>query len=1342
MRRDVIFARAKHFYDLQHYAEALSLHSELVREFPHYSNGYLGLGNEYFRTGQYDTAAQFYERAVALAEPANLTDAETQSLIVAIQNWAQSCRQLGRHSEAVGLLSIALDLSAGLNKTKQTEDYAQQLISLVNILAAQLYVVDWRSREVREAELLHLLRQQSTSWVPNRSLDPFTVSLIPFLTLELETIVNQMSCAGHDIPFFDFPDTFRCKLIGQSQEEIGQTVSQRAKTLRLDCTTPPRLLRIAYLSYDWRDHPMGRLTARLVTSHNTSRVAAKSLSYGPDEPNPVYDFVKQFSPEFRDFSREDSDSKFARAIYGRGSGHEAPHILVDLVVHTFNGRIGVPGSRPAPLVLNYLGYPGSSGCKTFDYIVLDSNLAGPMLVPSFSERLLLLSGPYQSNFLPLHIWPRQAYSNPSLVGSSSQASLSENLIINITNFRRRLHPRHIRVCAVNSNKKFEQVSFTAWMNFLRRVPRAVLYVLIDDRDGAKKLISHTLYTGISPQRLVLFSKLDWESHLVRLSGCDLALDTFVYGAHTTASDALWVGVPLLSLEGWGAGRMPSRVAASIVRSLFVSNTEGNEKLAGTTSDGASMGHLPLLVHQTVRQYEDTSIRITSACPSHTQRTPLRALGDNILMRTLNAPTFDSARMQLSVEAAYEGAWEMRTLESAISFLPLNSAGLPKRFHLVMRTVSLKSNIPPFVAEAIEYTEGLLLDARSRMCCVIEAIAKKVMNSNFPNESLSINTSDASINDFLDTRIFSLQTLSKVRNIFDRISLSHPHWESDLIADLKRTTAPDTEFDSTIKIEGIHDVRVLPSPLLPKLESTLALIEKMLVITSPPRKLQHLRAHLWARWGVSNSTNHSICCIAISVFCSCPDQACSMRESLLQALLSWQRVIVPLERSLVHDFIFVLISEIYLERRVWSISDICLDMEAVGPGAVGTAVKCTLSDTLPSAFFSKELPQFSLRRKILSSNHSEGNQISPKLSEKLEVLLGELLLEFAVSRFHALQYSGSITHDGISSSSGLLLGLFASSFFLRPVPLTLRNLAVTLELSTDTTLREAAPDVLSFATKLSGEARYEAHKDELSALQVHKTSTEAGTFRVIIYCDEYGQSWWPGWGPSSVTKGLGGSEEAVIYTARALARSGRSGTRNCKDERCPRFVVDVYNDAPARDWGTDSQEKYLSWFPLWAFKSSDAKSSDIFIAWRYPVSLAMADNPRRFIWLHDLLDTRSLPAKLVAASEAIFVQSIFHKNSLPPYAREKVVVAPNGIDELFLRTDLEAPCDNSNDEFVYGSAPYRGLELVLQQWPVLRAASPNVRLQVLYGFTPAVERYVTQQLGTRANYEKWRQGMQV
>jgi predicted O-linked N-acetylglucosamine transferase (SPINDLY family) len=152
------------------------------------------------------------------------------------------------------------------------------------------------------------------------------------------------------------------------------------------------------------------------------------------------------------------------------------------------------------------------------------------------------------------------------------------------------------------------------MNILRRVPRALILLLVPSDFARRNILSQVAVHGISPARVVFLSKAPWGRHLYRAAACDLLLDTFVYGAHTTASDMLWQWVPVVSLAAWGAGRMPSRVAASIVHSLghehaSASTSTSTSSTSTTGEDASFVAPQPHhAVAYSVAEYEDIIVR--------------------------------------------------------------------------------------------------------------------------------------------------------------------------------------------------------------------------------------------------------------------------------------------------------------------------------------------------------------------------------------------------------------------------------------------------------------------------------------------------------------------------------------------------------------------------------------------------------------------------------------------------------------------------------------------------------------------------------------------------------------
>jgi len=297
---------------------------------------------------------------------------------------------------------------------------------------------------------------------------------------------------------------------------------------------------------------MGHLTQGIVTSHDSNNFHVVASSYGPNDRSKYRKRIEAGVGTFLDL-RGMGEIEASCGVVSKAG----PHILVDLMALTRGTRAGLAALRPAPLVVNYLGFPNTMGASFTDYIIVDRIIAPPETVlQSFSEKVVFLPGFYQANDYPLEAPVRMA--NRSLEG-------------------------HIVLCNLNNVDKLEPYSFTVWMAILRTLPNAVLHLLApappSDEPAVERLREEAASHGVDPSRLVFPRRISKDDHLARLAGaygeepgCDLFVDTFIYGAHSTASDALWAGVPLLTINGWGGvgdllGKFQSRVGASLLHHL-------------------------------------------------------------------------------------------------------------------------------------------------------------------------------------------------------------------------------------------------------------------------------------------------------------------------------------------------------------------------------------------------------------------------------------------------------------------------------------------------------------------------------------------------------------------------------------------------------------------------------------------------------------------------------------------------------------------------------------------------------------------------------------------------------
>jgi predicted O-linked N-acetylglucosamine transferase (SPINDLY family) len=284
-------------------------------------------------------------------------------------------------------------------------------------------------------------------------------------------------------------------------------------------------------------------------------------------------------------------------------------ILIDVSGYTQNHRMGVLARKPAPLQVQYLGYPGTLGAPTIDYIIADR-----MLIPEdqrqyYTENVVYLPDSYQPNdsgrARPQNAPGRSACGLPELPGGG----------------------RPFVFCNFNHSYKITPAMFAVWMRILGKVEGSVLWLLESNSQCSENLRREAAAHGVAGQRLIFAPQTSQDNHMARLQLADLCIDTLPYNAHTTGSDALWAGVPLVTCRGQS---FAGRVAASLL---------------------AAIG-LPELVTDSMDAYEKLIVALAGN-PARLQSLR-RKLADN----RLGAPLFDTDRYRRHIESAYITMWEM------------------------------------------------------------------------------------------------------------------------------------------------------------------------------------------------------------------------------------------------------------------------------------------------------------------------------------------------------------------------------------------------------------------------------------------------------------------------------------------------------------------------------------------------------------------------------------------------------------------------------------------------------------------------------------------------------------
>ena len=617
-----LFTLAKVLLEVQDYEGALEVFNRLLAADPQHSMALLNVGNHYFRQGDFELACEFYVKSIDVLQsrqeaPAARGGRNLENLVMALNNLGQAQRQLGLLDQAI--LTVEKALKCMREGDASNIDKGLELWSMNNVYAMRGLAshwggnLEWTERFLEEA--VELQGSQPLRFIApslsNGIVDPYTFSLHRFASRWSDLEANRIYC----LPF--------------SHSNIEKVSAD---------LTHPRVVKIGYLSYDWRNHPMGRLTQRIVTSHNRSRFSATSVSYGPNDNSTVRVHVERHSQTFVDIEAVKNDHDASDAVK-----HLNLDVVVDLTSHTYNGRIAIAALKPAPLVINYLGYPGTTGCTGFDFSMVDKFVVPPEFARDlFSERLIYLPYSYQANHMPLTV--PLCLSRDRKLCRFRTIEKGSSFYSTAASFSTWGSSEKVWLCSFNANKKIEPVAFAAWMNIMREHPRTVL-ILLDLEDTKRaKIYLEALHHGIATSRIAFLPNLPWRDHLHRSASCDLVLDTFVYGAHTTSSDVLWMSVPLLVLESWGSNRMPSRVAASISSSIY----DASPSIYDKSNHGLSLTF-------SVKDYESTGRRIL-------KRDNLQSFTfvfhGQIAAASLGAPTFGAAYMQECIETAVHGAVEL------------------------------------------------------------------------------------------------------------------------------------------------------------------------------------------------------------------------------------------------------------------------------------------------------------------------------------------------------------------------------------------------------------------------------------------------------------------------------------------------------------------------------------------------------------------------------------------------------------------------------------------------------------------------------------------------------------
>ena len=486
-------------------SEALASFDAAIAINPAYAEAWNNRGNALADLRRLEEALAAYGRATALGW--------RQPQLA--YNEANLLQQLGRHAEAVARYHAVLtalpgfhdgwyNLAAVLEKLGQSAEADQ---------AYRRAAAGARNPAAALASLL-FLRLRQCDWTDYPALQ--------------EAV---LTCVDRKLPGIE---PFKILAIGSSPAQQLGCAMQHAATAQSPVAVAKRneRIRIGYFSADFHTHATAHLLAEVLERHDRERFDIVAYSFGPPSDDAWRRRLQAAVPHWHDVG---GLSDQAIADLARQHGLD---IAVDLKGYTADARPGIFAWRAAPVQVNYLGYPGSLGTVHHDYLIADPLLIRPGEEQSYSEKIARLPDSYQPNDSTKAIAP--------LTPTRRELGLPDAGFV---------------FCSFNNSFKITPDVFSIWMSLLHKLPGSVLWLLACGTTAEANLRREAGQRGIAAERLVFAPRLPLAEHLARQRAADLFLDTFHYTAHTTASDALWAGLPLLTRYG---STFASRVAASLL----------------------------------------------------------------------------------------------------------------------------------------------------------------------------------------------------------------------------------------------------------------------------------------------------------------------------------------------------------------------------------------------------------------------------------------------------------------------------------------------------------------------------------------------------------------------------------------------------------------------------------------------------------------------------------------------------------------------------------------------------------------------------------------------------------
>ncbi len=551
--------------------DAVESYVRAIRLKPDFCDAYVNLGNAFKDLNRLTEALAVYELAIQV-RPHQAKNWFNRAVVLSELN--RLSESLSSYDRAIELDPCYSDAFANSGHVLQQLTRFEEALTRYERAAAlrpayefllgasihvRLRMCDWSNYDKRSQQLAH------AQWESAAVSPPFIVAT----TLDvpaLQRISAEVWAAS------------RCP----AQDTLGPIV----RATRRD------RIRIGYFSADFHDHATCYLMAELFESHAKDKFELFAFSFGPDVNDAMRQRVAGAFDHFIDI-RYVTDEQVA--CLSRELGID---IAIDLKGYTQESRPGIFSYRCAPVQVSYLGYPGTMGVPYMDYLIADEILIPPEGQGHYAEKIAYLPHSYQVN--------------------DTKRVISERIF---TRAELGLPQEGFVFCCFNNSYKITPYTFDGWMRILKAVPGSVLWLLEDNSYATRNLKKEAIARGVDPERLVFGERLTLADHLARHRLADLFLDTLPCNAHTTASDSLWAGLPVLTLIGQS---FAARVAASLLSAM----------------------DLPELIAMTQDDYEQLAIELAS------NPYKLGAIKAKLESNRTIAPLYNPALFTHHLESAY------------------------------------------------------------------------------------------------------------------------------------------------------------------------------------------------------------------------------------------------------------------------------------------------------------------------------------------------------------------------------------------------------------------------------------------------------------------------------------------------------------------------------------------------------------------------------------------------------------------------------------------------------------------------------------------------------------------